>query len=103
MARTQVGIVGAGPSGLILAHMLRQRGIESVVVEAKSREYSESRVRAGVLEHDAAALLDDIGVGERMRREGLVHHGIHLRFASTDHRIDFTDLTGGRTIMVYGQ
>jgi p-hydroxybenzoate 3-monooxygenase len=101
--RTQVGIIGAGPSGLVLAHMLRQRGIESVVIEARSRAHCEQRVRAGVLENDAAQLLEDIGVGERMRREGLVHSGIVLRFTRRDHRIDMADLTGGRTITVYGQ
>ena len=103
MTRTQVGIVGAGPSGLILAHMLRLRGIESVIVEVRTREYCEQRVRAGVLEHDAANLLEEIGVGERMRREGLVHRGIILRFDRRDHRIDLAGLTGGRTITVYGQ
>lgn len=101
--RTQVGIIGAGPSGLVLARMLRRCGIDSVVVEARSRAYCEQRVRAGVLEHDAAQLLEDIGVGERMRREGLVHRGIVLRFARRDHRIDMAGLTGGRTITVYGQ
>ena len=103
MTRTQVGIVGAGPSGLVLAHMLRQSGIESVILESRTREYCEQRARAGVLEHDTAALLEHIGVGERMRREGLVHRGIFLRFGRRDHRIDFTALTGGRTITVYGQ
>jgi len=101
--RTQVGIIGAGPSGLILARMLAQQGIESVILEARSREYCEQRARAGVLEHDAADLLEDIGVGERMRREGLVHRGIFLRFGGRDHRIDMAELTGGRTITVYGQ
>ena len=103
MNRTQVGIVGAGPSGLILAHILRRRGIESIVLEARSRAYCEQRVRAGVLEHDSADLLERIGVGERMRREGLVHRGIILRFNGRDHRIDLAELTGGRTITVYGQ
>lgn len=101
--KTQVGIIGAGPSGLILAHMLRQQGIESVILEARSREHCEQRARAGVLEHDAANLLEKIGVGERMRREGLVHRGIFLRFGERDHRIDMAGLTGGRTITVYGQ
>jgi p-hydroxybenzoate 3-monooxygenase len=78
-------------------------GIESIIVEVKSREYCESRVRAGVLEHDAAQLLEDVGVGERMRREGLVHRGIYLRFNRCDHRIDMAALTGGRAITVYGQ
>jgi p-hydroxybenzoate 3-monooxygenase len=101
--RTQVGIIGAGPSGLVLAHILRQRGIDSVIVESRSREYCEQRVRAGVLEHDAAALLDAIGIGDRMRRECLIHHGIFLRFNGCDHHIDFAELTRGRTIVVYGQ
>jgi p-hydroxybenzoate 3-monooxygenase len=83
--------------------MLRLRGIESVIVEARSRAHCEQRVRAGVLEHDAADLLEKIGVGARMRREGLVHRGIFLRFNARDHRIDMAELTGGRTITVYGQ
>jgi p-hydroxybenzoate 3-monooxygenase len=101
--RTQVGIVGAGPSGLVLARMLRLRGIESIILETRTRAYCEQRVRAGVLEHDSAALLEEIGVGERMRREGLVHRGIILRFDRRDHRIDLSALTGGRAITVYGQ
>jgi p-hydroxybenzoate 3-monooxygenase len=100
--RTQVGIVGAGPAGLVLAHLLHLHGIESVVLEARSREYVEKRIRAGVLEHGTADLLLDAGVGERLRREGLVHHGIELRFGGRGHRIDFQDLTG-RAITVYGQ
>ena len=103
MLRTQVGIIGAGPSGLVLARMLALRGIESVILESQSRAHCEQRARAGVLEHDAANLLEDIGVGERLRREGLVHEGIALRFAGRDHRIDMAELTGGRTITVYGQ
>jgi p-hydroxybenzoate 3-monooxygenase len=103
MTRTKVGIVGAGPSGLILAHMLRLRGIDSIILEARTRAYCEQRVRAGVLEHDSAALLEQIGVGDRMRREGLVHRGIILRFDRCDHRIDLSGLTGGRAITVYGQ
>jgi p-hydroxybenzoate 3-monooxygenase len=101
--KTQVGIVGAGPSGLLLAHMLRLQGIASIVLESRSREHCEQRARAGVLEHDSANLLEEIGVGERMRREGLVHRGIFLRFGERDHRIDMAGLTGGRTITVYGQ
>lgn len=101
--RTQVGIVGAGPSGLLLSHLLHLLGIRSLVVEQHSRAYVEARIRAGVLEHDAAELLSEVGVGERMRREGLVHHGINLTFAGHRHRIDLADLTGGRTVIVYGQ
>jgi p-hydroxybenzoate 3-monooxygenase len=101
--RTEVGIVGAGPAGLMLAHLLHLEGIESVVLEHRSREYVEQRVRAGVLEHGTAELFVATGVGERMRTEGLVHRGIELRFAGRRHRIDFEALTGGRTIVVYGQ
>jgi p-hydroxybenzoate 3-monooxygenase len=101
--RTQVGIVGAGPAGLLLSHLLHLEGIESVVVEARSRDYVEHRVRAGVLEHGPVQLLKRAGVGERLAREGLEHHGIELRFGGRGHRIDFPSLTGGRSITVYGQ
>ena len=100
--RTQVGIVGAGPAGLVLGHLLHLRGIDSVVLEARSRDYVEQRVRAGVLEHGTVELLKEMGVGERMERQGLVHRGVELRFAGEGHRIDFDDLTG-RAITVYGQ
>jgi len=100
--RTQVAIIGAGPAGLLLAHLLHRSGIESVVLEARSRGYLESRVRAGVLEHQAADALSHAGVGARMRREGLLHHGIILSFGGQRHRIDFEDLTG-RAVMIYGQ
>ena len=101
--RTQVGIVGAGPAGLVLARLLHREGIDSVVFERRPRAYVESRVRAGVLEHGTAALLDDLGVGERMHREGMVHRGLELRFGGRGHRIDLAALTGGKTITVYGQ
>jgi p-hydroxybenzoate 3-monooxygenase len=100
---TQVGIVGAGPAGLLLAHLLHLRGIESVVLEARSREYVEARVRAGVLEQTTVDLLDSAGVAERLHREGLVHEGLELRFDGRGHRIDLAELTGGRAITVYGQ
>jgi p-hydroxybenzoate 3-monooxygenase len=100
--RTQVGIVGAGPAGLLLAHLLRRAGIDCVVVESRTRQHVEERVRAGVLEQGTVDLLTASGVGERLRREGLVHHGIELRFAGESHRIALTDLTG-RSITVYGQ
>jgi p-hydroxybenzoate 3-monooxygenase len=100
--RTQVGIVGAGPAGLVLGHLLHLRGLASVVLEARSRDYVEQRVRAGVLEHGTVELLKEMGVGERMERQGLVHQGVELRFAGEGHRIDFDDLTG-RAITVYGQ
>ena len=102
-ARTQVGIVGAGPAGLLLAHLLLRRGIESVVLESRTREHIESRVRAGVLESGTVGLLEAAGVGDRMRAEGLEHEGIELRWGSGRHRIDFPALTGGRTVTVYGQ
>jgi p-hydroxybenzoate 3-monooxygenase len=101
--RTQVAIVGAGPAGLTLAYLLHQAGIEAIVVESRSREYVEARVRAGVLEHGTTELLAAIGVGERLRREGLVHTGTQLRFGARNHRIDFQELTGGKSVTVYGQ
>ena len=100
--RTQVGIVGAGPAGLLLSHLLHLHGIESVILEAKSREYVENRIRAGVLEYPVEQLLNDAGVGARMRQEGLVHEGVILRTDGRDHRIDFRALTG-KHVMVYSQ
>ncbi len=101
--RTQVGIIGAGPAGLLLAHLLQRQGIESAVIENRARDYVEHRVRAGVLEQGSVDLLNDSGVGARLQLEGLVHHGIELRFGGQGHRIDMTALTGGRCITVYGQ
>ena len=101
--RTQVGIVGGGPAGLLLSHLLHLEGIESVVLERRSREGLETTVRAGVLEHGTAELLSEVGVGERMEREGSVHYGIELRFDGRGHRIDFADLTDGLSITIYGQ
>jgi len=101
--RTQVGIVGAGPAGLMLAHLLHRSGIESVVIEARSRRYVQERVRAGVLEQGTVDLMTATGVGERLKREGLVHRGIELRFARRSHRIDLSELTGGAAITIYGQ
>jgi p-hydroxybenzoate 3-monooxygenase len=101
--RTQVGIVGAGPAGLLLAHLLHLRGIDSVVLEARSRDYLEKRVRAGVLEQGTVDTLVATGLGDRLRREGLVHHGIELRFGGQPHRIAFEKLVPGRAITVYGQ
>ena len=100
--RTQVGIVGAGPAGLVLGHLLTLKGVDNVVLEDRSREYVEQRVRAGVLEHGTVELLKQMGVGERMERQGLVHRGVELRFAGEGHRIDFDELTG-KAITVYGQ
>jgi p-hydroxybenzoate 3-monooxygenase len=101
--RTQVGIVGAGPAGLVLAQLLHLQGIESVVLEARDREYVQQRVRAGVLEQNTVDLLRAAGVAERLDREGIVHHGIELRFDGEGHRIAMSDLTGGRAIWIYGQ
>src|SRR5438034_6042296 len=101
--RTQVGIVGAGPAGLMLSHLLHLEGIESVVLEAHTRQHVEERVRAGVLEQGTADLLVETGVGERMKKLGLIHHGIELSFLGRRHRIDFTTLTGGSSITVYAQ
>lgn len=100
--RTQVAIVGAGPAGLLLGRLLRQNGIDSVVLELRSRGYIENRVRAGVLEHQTVDILNEAGIGERMAREGLQHHGVVLRFNGQTHRIDLADLTG-RGVTVYGQ
>ncbi len=100
--RTQVGIVGAGPAGLMLAHLLHLQGIESVIVEARSRKYIEDRVRAGVLEQGTVDILNRTGLGERMQKEGLLHHGIELGFQNKRHRIDMTELTG-QAVVVYGQ
>ena len=100
--RTQVGIVGAGPAGLMLSHLLHLRGIDSVVLEDRSRAYVEQRVRAGVLEQGSVDLLRDSGLGDRLLREGQRHEGIELRFDGESHRIPMTELTG-RAITVYGQ
>lgn len=100
--RTQVGIVGAGPAGLMLSHLLHLQGIESVVLEARSREHVEQRVRAGVLEQSTVELLRESGLGDRLDREALIHHGIELRFDGRGHRIALSDLTG-RAIWIYGQ
>jgi p-hydroxybenzoate 3-monooxygenase len=101
--RTQVGIVGAGPAGLLLSHLLYLRGIESVVLEARTRDYVQERVRAGVLDQNTVDLLAETGLGERMKREGMVHYGIDLRFRGHGHRIDFHELTKGRSITIYSQ
>jgi p-hydroxybenzoate 3-monooxygenase len=101
--RTQVGIIGAGPAGLMLSHLLHRQGIESVVIESRSRTYCEERVRAGVLEQGTVDLLIETGLGDRLKREGLIHHGIELRFNRRRHRINMFELTGGRAITVYGQ
>jgi p-hydroxybenzoate 3-monooxygenase len=101
--RTQVGIVGAGPAGLLLAHLLDRAGVDCVVLESRSREYCEERQRAGLLEQGTVDLLNDLGVGGRLAREGLVHHGLALRFEGVSHRIPLSELTGGKSVVIYGQ
>ena len=101
--RTQVGVVGAGPAGLMLSHLLHLHGIESVVLECRSRQYIEDRVRAGVLEQGTVDLMIDTGVGARLQREGLRHEGVWFSFGGRRHRINMSELTGGRAITVYAQ
>jgi len=101
--RTTVAIIGAGPAGLLLGRLLQQRGIDSVVLESRSREHVEHRQRAGILEQGTIDVLRECGAGERMDREGLPHEGIELRFGGAGHRIDMAGLTGGRRVMVYAQ
>jgi p-hydroxybenzoate 3-monooxygenase len=101
--RTQVGIVGAGPAGLTLARLLELEGIDTVVLEGRSRDYVEQRIRAGVLEQRTADLLVEAGVGERLQSEGIVHHGIELQFDGERHRIPLSELADGRSIVIYGQ
>jgi p-hydroxybenzoate 3-monooxygenase len=102
-ARTQVAIIGAGPAGLLLGQLLAGHGIDTVILEARTRQYCEARVRAGVLEQTTRDLLIEAGVGQRMQREGLVHGGIHLAFDGVHHHIPMDELTGGRCVTVYGQ
>ncbi|MFF4306682.1 4-hydroxybenzoate 3-monooxygenase [Streptomyces sp. NPDC001601] len=101
--RTTVGIIGAGPAGLLLARLLHNAGIDSVVLESRDRSYVEHRQRAGILEQGTVDVLRAAGAGERLDREGLRHDGIELRFAKQRHRVDFPGLTGGRSVMVYAQ
>jgi p-hydroxybenzoate 3-monooxygenase len=100
--RTQIAIIGAGPAGLLLSHLLAENGIESIVVETRSREYVESRIRAGILEDSTAQLLDSVGLGKRLHREGDQHSGIYLQWPGERHHIDFTELVG-RGVWLYGQ
>jgi len=102
-SRTQVGIVGAGPAGLVLSHLLAREDIECLVLEDRSREYVEKRVRAGVLEQGTVDLLTELGLADRLHQEGLVHQGIELRFDGQGHRIPFDELADGRSITIYGQ
>ena len=100
--RTEVAIIGAGPAGLLLSHLLAHEGIESVVIETRSRQYVEARIRAGILETSTVELLDPVGLGDRLHREGDEHRGIYLQWPGQRHHLDFVDLTG-RSIWVYGQ
>jgi p-hydroxybenzoate 3-monooxygenase len=100
--RTQVGIVGAGPAGLMLSRLLHLQGIESIVIENRSRDYIENRIRAGLIEHWAADLLSDVGVGDRLQREGMLHWGINVGINGDLHRIDFKALVNKR-VTIYGQ
>jgi p-hydroxybenzoate 3-monooxygenase len=101
--RTQVAIVGAGPAGLMLAHLLHRHGIDSVVIEKRTRQYVIERVRAGVLEQGTVDLMIDVGLGDRLQREGLRHNGLYMAFAGARHHLDMAGLTGGRAITIYGQ
>ena len=100
---TQVGIIGAGPAGLLLSHLLHLQGVDSVVLEARSQDYVISRVRAGVLEQGTVDVLTESGLGARLAKQGLKHHGIELLFGARARRIDFPSLTGGKAVTVYGQ
>ena len=101
--KTQVGIIGAGPAGMFLAHWLRKNDIECVILERKSREYVEGRVRAGLLEQNTQDILRYLGLANRMEKEGHLHHGVYLSFDGKRIRVPFGELTGGRNIMIYGQ
>lgn len=101
--KTQVGIIGAGPAGLTLANWLRKQGISSVIIEHRSRAYSESRVRAGLLEQNTVDILENLGLADRLKREGKEHHGVNLSFDGERIRVPFGELTGGRNITIYGQ
>lgn len=101
--RTQVGIIGAGPAGLFLAHWLKKHGISSVVLERKSRAYVEGRVRAGLLEQNTQDIMKELGLADRMEKEGHLHDGVYLSFDGKRTRVPFGELTGGRHIMIYGQ
>src|SRR5262245_16059045 len=101
--RTQVAIIGSGPAGLLLGQLLHKAGVDTVILERHTRDHVLSRIRAGVLEQGTVALIDEAGCGDRLHREGLIHHGIELCVRGTRHRIDFKDLTGGKSVTVYGQ
>ena len=101
--KTQVGIIGGGPSGLLLSQLLALQGIDNVLLERQSREYVLGRIRAGVLEHGFAALMREAKVGDRMDREGEIHEGFFIAHDGIKERVDLKGLTGGNTVIVYGQ
>ncbi|MBP6493848.1 MAG: FAD-dependent monooxygenase, partial [Rhodoferax sp.] len=101
--RTQVAIIGAGPSGLLLGQLLHKAGIDAIVLERQTGDYVLTRIRAGILEQVCIDLLDEAGVGQRMHKEGLVHGGIEMLYNGKRHRVDMNRLTGGKNVMVYGQ
>src|SRR4051812_5252032 len=101
--KTRIGIIGAGPAGLTLALLLHKASIEPIILENRSREYAESRVRAGLLEQNTVDLYNELGVADRLNKEGLQHHGVYLSFDGVRRRVPFDLLTGGRTITIYGQ
>lgn len=101
--KTQVGIIGAGPAGLTLAHWLKQHGIESVIIEHRSQEYVQARVRAGLLEQNTVDIFTELGLADKLRREGQEHHGVYLNFDGERIRVPFGEQTGGRNIWIYGQ
>ncbi|MBD0297822.1 MAG: FAD-dependent monooxygenase, partial [Flavisolibacter sp.] len=101
--KTSVGIIGAGPAGLTLSLLLNRAGIDCVILENRSRQYAESRVRAGLLEQNTVDLFNELGVADRLQKEGLQHHGVYLSFDGERKRVAFDELTGGRTITIYGQ
>ncbi|HOZ65538.1 MAG TPA: FAD-dependent monooxygenase, partial [Burkholderiaceae bacterium] len=101
--RTQVAIIGAGPSGLLLGQLLHKAGIDAIILERQTGDYVLTRIRAGILEQVCIDLLDEAGVGQRMHKEGLVHGGIEMLYNGKRHRVDMNRLTGGKNVMVYGQ
>jgi len=101
--RTQVAIIGAGPSGLLLGQLLHKAGIDAIILERQTGDYVLTRIRAGILEQVCIDLLDEAGVGARMHKEGLVHGGFEMLYNGQRHRIDMNKLTGGKNVMVYGQ
>src|SRR5204863_6745067 len=101
--KTQIGIIGAGPAGLTLSLLLQRAGIDCAILEFRTRQYAESRVRAGLLEQNTVDLFNELGAAERLNKEGLQHHGVYLSFDGERIRVPFNELTGGRCITIYGQ